>query len=154
MNPLAITLHLFLFAAAAIAADPSFKTPAIEQPPEKPWLRKPPLIEDVADPKTFTPEIWKNLSRIHKGATRHDIDKHLQLYFIGLDDKPPAYIVGSRPSQVLLVTVTFRPAAMDEATFLDPEKRKAWLTRHPAVSPQPTDIATGQAPPFWADFNW
>ncbi|HVE16249.1 MAG TPA: hypothetical protein VNB29_05905 [Chthoniobacterales bacterium] len=110
-----------------------------------------------ADPKEFTPDIWKNLSFIQPGTTRSELQKHLRMnggvaedeYLLALNGKQ-----GEVP-RALLVKVIFRPAGMDEATFLDPKQRETWQKAHPNTAPfAQDDVIVSWGKPFWGGYSW
>jgi hypothetical protein len=61
------------------------------------------------------------------------------------------YLRGTRladANKVVMVEITFKPAAMDEATFSDPQRRSAWFRSHDWFPGAPNDVVRAVSIPY------
>jgi hypothetical protein len=79
----------------------------------------------------------RTLALIKVGMTRREVDKLLAhnggLIFGYSEDYflPETRFRGpENPNTIVAIDIEFKPAAMDEATFADSERRNAWILNH------------------------
>lgn len=87
----------------------------------------------------------RHLEELKTGMTRKQLEAHFnadgglivpfaERYYLR-DTRPP-----HRQNKVVMVDIAFKPAAMDEATFSDPQLREAWIRTHNWYPGDPNDI--------------
>jgi len=94
----------------------------------------------------------QQLRALKAGMTRAQLNEHF--YLDGGLQAPAVsryFLVGYKAAnrKVIMVEVAFRPAGMDDATFINANKRANWFKTHAGF--QPNDVVLAIGTPYMAD---
>ena len=134
----------------SIAADPQPFAPA---PLQLEVPRQPAAIVDhpVFVESTLSAEQRQLLKELKPGMTRKQVEAHFTAD-AGLIDLTAEryYLTGATlPShQVVMLAISFKPAAMDEAAYADVQRRMEWFRAHGGDPRAPTDVVKEAGAPF------
>jgi hypothetical protein len=93
------------------------------------------------------------LEEIKPGILRRQVEKHfdkdggLQFGNISRYYLRETHLRG-RENAVVMINIEFKPVAMDEATFANPERRSLWLRKHGGWNESPNDVAKAVSAPY------